>query len=100
MPQPWYTVLGFGCVALLNGERCLSHERTVRQTMAELDHVFGFKTQLRRSKSGFYLAGPDGQIASLGVSGYSDLLSPRDQEAICELFGLDSGLLGLDPRPD
>ena len=69
--------------------------------MNELGHVFGFKTRLRQAKSGgFYLEGPEGQIAPLGDSGYHSLLSPRDQEAICENFGLDARLLGLDPQPD
>ncbi len=78
----------------------MSHERTVRQLMSELDHLFGFKTRLRQNKSGFFLEGPDGEIASIGDSGYSALLSPRDQEAICEDFGLDAALLGLNPRVD
>jgi len=68
--------------------------------MAELKHVFGFKVTLKETKSGFYLTGPDGQIASTGDSGYHSLLSPRDQEAICEVFGLDPSLLGLNPRSD
>ncbi len=68
--------------------------------MTELDHIFGFKTRLRQNKNGFYLEGPNGEIAPLGDSGYSALLSPRDQEAICENFGLDAALLGLDSRPD
>jgi hypothetical protein len=68
--------------------------------MTELDHAFGFKIRLRQSKSGFYLEGPNGEIAPLGDSGYHALLSPRDQEAICENFGLDAALLGLDPRSD
>ena len=78
----------------------MSHERTVRQFMDELDHVIGFKVRLRQTKSGFYLEGPAGEIASIGDSGYSVLLSPRDQEAICENFGLDASLLGLTPRSD
>ena len=68
--------------------------------MTELDHILGFKTRLRQSKSGFYLEGLNGEIAPLGDSGHSALLSPRDQEAICENFGLDAALLGLDPRLD
>ena len=78
----------------------MSHERTVRQLMSELDHVFGFKTRLRQNKSGLFLEGPNGEIASIGDSGYHALLSPRDQEAICENFGLDAVLLGLNPRED
>jgi len=67
--------------------------------MEELDHLAGFKARLRQTKSGiFYLEGPNGEIASLGDRGYHSLLSPRDQEAICENFGLDAALLGLDPR--
>jgi hypothetical protein len=68
--------------------------------MSELDHVFGFKLRLRQNKSGFYLEGPGGEIASIGDNGYSALLSPRDQEAICENFGLDAALLGLNSRLD
>jgi hypothetical protein len=78
----------------------LSHERTVRQLIDELDHVFGFKVSLKRTKSGFYLEGPGGERASLGESGYGALLSPRDQEALCDAFGLDAALLGLNPRED
>jgi hypothetical protein len=78
----------------------MSHERTVRQLMDELDHLFGFKTKLRQNKSGFFLEGPNGEIASIGDSSYHALLSPRDQEAICEDFGLDAALLGLNPRTD
>jgi hypothetical protein len=66
--------------------------------MRELDHLFGFKTSLKQTRSaGFFLEGPGGQIASLGDSGYNALLSPRDQEAICENFGLDARLLDLSP---
>jgi hypothetical protein len=97
MPQPWYT--HSGALGLSIGES-LNHERTVQQLKTELDHVFGFKTSLKKSKSGFYLEGPGGQIAPLGDSGYSALLSPRDQEAICENFGLDAALIGLDPKTD
>jgi hypothetical protein len=78
----------------------LGHERTVRQFISELDHVFGFQVRLRQSKSGFYLEGPAGEHSSIGESSYSGLLSPRDQEAICENFGLDAGLLGLSSRFD
>jgi hypothetical protein len=68
--------------------------------MSELDHIFGFKLRLRQNKSGFYLEGPEGEIASIGDNGYNALLSPRDQEAICENFGLDAALLGLNSRLD
>ncbi|MFL6261800.1 MAG: hypothetical protein ACJ76Y_19045 [Thermoanaerobaculia bacterium] len=78
----------------------MSHERTVRQLMDELDHLFGFKTRLRQNKNGFFLEGPNGEITSIGDSGYNALLSSRDQEAICEDFGLDATLLGLNPRTD
>jgi hypothetical protein len=78
----------------------LSHERTLRQLMNELDHVFGFKVRLRQNKSGLYLEGPGGEISAIGDSGYNTLLSPRDQEVICENFGLDAALLGLNPRSD
>ncbi|HEX2642316.1 MAG TPA: hypothetical protein VHU81_04950 [Thermoanaerobaculia bacterium] len=84
----------------LLSENCLSHERTVQQLMTELDHVFGFKTRLRQSKSGYYLEGPNGETCSLGEGTYGSLLSPRDQEAICENFGLDAALMGLDPWMD
>ena len=76
----------------------MSHERTVRQLISELDHVFGFKVSLRQTKSGIYLEGPQGEIAALGDSTYGALLSPRDQEAICENFGLDARLIGLNSR--
>jgi hypothetical protein len=79
----------------------LSHERTVGQLKKDLDHFLGFKVVLKQTKSGgFYLEGPHGEIVSLGDSGYYSLLSPRDQEAICESFGLDPTLLGLNPRLD
>jgi hypothetical protein len=69
--------------------------------MTELDHVLGFKVQLKQTKGGgFYLEGPGGERASLGDNSYGTLLSPRDQEAICENFGLDAALLGLNPRMD
>jgi hypothetical protein len=70
----------------------------VRQLINELDHLMGFKVKLRKATSGFYLEGPTGERASIGDSGYNALLSPRDQEAICEDFGLDAALLGLNPR--
>jgi hypothetical protein len=76
----------------------LSHERTVKQFMAELDHLSGFKVRLRQTKSGFYLEGPVGERASLGDNGPGSLLSPRDQEALCENLGFDATLLGLNPR--
>jgi hypothetical protein len=79
----------------------LSHERTVGQLKKDLDHLLGFKVMLKTTKSGiYYLEGPHGEIASLGDSGYNTLLSPRDQEAICENFGLDAAVLGLNSRPD
>jgi hypothetical protein len=60
----------------------LSHERTVRQFMDELNNVFGFKVVLKQpSGNGFFLEGPDGQRSSLGESSYNALLSPRDQES-------------------
>lgn len=69
--------------------------------IAELDHVLGFKAKLKSTKSsGYYLEGPEGGTYSLGDSGYGSLLSPRDQEAICDVFGLDATLLGLNPRVD
>jgi hypothetical protein len=69
--------------------------------MSELDHVFGFKARLKQTQSGgYYLEGPRGETASTGDKGYHSLLSPRDQEAICENFGLDAVLLGLNPRLD
>ena len=85
-------------VQTAQGRQGLGHERTVRQLISELDHVFGFKVTLRQTKNGIYLEGPRGEIASLGDSTYSALLSPRDQEAICENFGLDATLIGLNPR--
>jgi hypothetical protein len=78
----------------------LSHERTGWQLMRELEKLFGFKVTLRRTTSGFYLEGPAGERASIGDVGPGGLLSPRDQEAICENFGLDATLLGLNPRVD
>lgn len=68
--------------------------------MNELDHLSGFKVSLRQAKSGFYLEGPSGERASIGDKGPNALLSPREQEVICENFGFDAALLGLDPRPD
>jgi hypothetical protein len=66
--------------------------------MREFDQLFGFKTSLKQTTgAGIFLEGQGGQIASLGDSGYNALLSPRDQEAICENFGLDARLLGLNP---
>lgn len=78
----------------------MSHERTVGQLMSAFDHVLGFKARLKQTKSGYYLEGPQGQISSLGDSGYNTILSPRDQEVICENFGVDAALLGLNPRKD
>jgi hypothetical protein len=68
--------------------------------MHELDHVLGFKVRLKQTKSGFFLEGPMGEIASIGDGGQNAVLSPRDQEAICENLGVDAALLGLNPRPD
>lgn len=75
-------------------------DRTVKQFLAELNHTFGFKAVLRRSGSGYFLEGPAGERASVGESGPNDLLSPRDQEALCENFGLDPVLLSLEPRSE
>jgi hypothetical protein len=68
--------------------------------MRELEHILGFKVRLKQTKSGFYLEGPQGEISSIGDSSYNALLSPRDQEAICENFGLDGAPLGLNSWVD
>ena len=78
----------------------MSHERTVRQLMNELDHLSGLKTVLRQGKSGYFLEGPAGERASLGDKGPNALLSPREQEMLCENLGFDATLLGLNPRLD
>jgi hypothetical protein len=79
----------------------LSHERTVRQFMEALNHLCGFKVTLRQNKSGYFLEGPTGEIASVGTSGPNDLLSPREQEALCENLGLAvQAALGLNPPED
>lgn len=65
--------------------------------MIELDHLSGLKVILRQSKSGFYLEGPAGERASLGDKGPHALLSPREQEVLCENLGFDAALLGLNP---
>lgn len=64
--------------------------------MSELDHVSGYKVVLRQAKSGFYLEGPGGEKASLGDKGPNALLSPFEQEVLCEYLGFDASLLGLD----
>jgi hypothetical protein len=74
----------------------LSHERTVRQFAAELDHLSGFKVVVKLTKSGYFLEGQNGERSSLGDKGPNDLLSSREQEAICENLGYDAGLLGLN----
>ncbi len=68
--------------------------------MNELDHLSGFKVALRQSKSGYYLEGPDGERASVGDKGPNALLSPREQEVLCENLGFDAALLGLNPLDD
>lgn len=68
--------------------------------MDALEHLSGFKVTLRQSKSGFYLEGPAGERASVGDKGSNALLSPREQEGLCENLGFDAALLGLDPRMD
>ena len=68
--------------------------------MDELDHLSGFKVSLRQTKSGYFLAGPRGEIASVGDKGPNALLSPREQEALCENLGFDAALLGLNPLGD
>ena len=78
----------------------MDHERTVRQLMNELDHLSGFKVVLRQAKSGYFLEGPGGERASLGDKGPNALLSPREQEILCENLGFDAALLGLNPRLD
>jgi hypothetical protein len=78
----------------------LSHERTVRQLLEELDHLSGFKVVLRQNKSGFFLEGPAGERASLGDKGPGALLAPREQEMLCENLGFDATLLGLQPPDD
>jgi len=82
------------------GGRPLSHERTVRQFMNELDHISGFKVVLRQGRSGYFLEGPAGERAALGDNGPNALLSPREQEILCENLGFDATLLGLNPRSD
>jgi len=76
----------------------MGHERTVGQLMREMEHLTGFKVRLKTAVGGYYLEGPDGQIASTGDVGYNGLLSSRDQESICERLGFDASLLGLTPR--
>jgi hypothetical protein len=68
--------------------------------MDELNHLSGLKVVLRQSKSGFYLEGTSGERASLGDKGPNALLSPREQEALCENLGFDAALLGLNPLKD
>ena len=68
--------------------------------MDELHHLSGRKVVLRQSKSGFYLEGAIGERASLGDKGPNALLSPREQEALCENLGFDAALLGLNPSGD
>jgi len=68
--------------------------------MDELDHLSGLKVVLRQSKSGFFLEGANGERASLGDKGPNALLSPREQEALCENLGFDAALLGLNPPTD
>jgi hypothetical protein len=82
------------------GGRPLSHERTVKQLMNELDHISGFKAVLRQGRSGYFLEGPAGEKAALGDKGPNALLSPREQEMVCENLGFDAALLGLNPRSD
>ena len=78
----------------------MSHERTLRRFMDELNHVSGFKVVLRQSKSGFFLEGPSGERASVGDKGPNALLSAREQEILCENLGFDAVVLGLNPPPD
>ena len=66
--------------------------------MDALDRLSGFKVTLRQSKSGFYLEGPAGERASVGDKGPNALLSPREQEILCEDLGFDAALLGLDSK--
>ena len=68
--------------------------------MDEMDHLSGFKVSLRQTKSGYFLEGPKGERASVGDKGPNALLSPREQEAVCENLGFDAALLGLNPLPD
>jgi hypothetical protein len=75
----------------------LSHERTLRQFMNELDRLSGFKVSLKQTKSGYHLEGPGGERASVGEKGPNALLSAREQEVLCENLGYDAALLGLNP---
>jgi hypothetical protein len=68
--------------------------------MAELDHLSGFKVSLTQTKSGYFLMGPKGEKASVGDKGPNALLSPREQEILCEDLGYDARLLGLNPKDD
>lgn len=78
----------------------LSHERTVLQFMKELNHLSGVKVMLKQTRSGYYLLGPNGENTSIGDKGPYTLLSPREQEMLCENFGVDATLLGLEPPAD
>lgn len=78
----------------------MGHERTVGQLMREMEHLTGFKVRLKLAEGIYYLEAPGGQRSSTGDVGYNGLLSPRDQEAICESLGFDASLLGLAPREE
>jgi hypothetical protein len=88
-------VVELGNTVLHQGGRELSHERTVRQFMNEVDHLSGLKLSLKQNKSGFYLEGETGERTAIGEKGPNALLSPREQEVLCENLGFDSTLLGL-----
>jgi len=84
-----------------DGDKVLSHVRTVRQFMDELDHLSGLKLSLRRTRSGvYYLEGLHGENTSIGDKGSNALLSAREQEVLCENLGFDATLLGLNPPVD
>jgi hypothetical protein len=72
----------------------------VLQFVRDLDHLTGLKVAIRSTPSGYYLVGPNGENVSIGDKGPFTLLSPRDQEYICENLGFDASLLGLTPLWD
>lgn len=82
----------------------MSHERTVGQLVAEIEHLTGRRIRVRWLPfQGLYLQDEEtGNIYGLGEGSRWRILSPADQESICRGLHMAEllDLLGLDQPGD
>jgi hypothetical protein len=80
----------------------MSHDRTVSQFVAEVEHSTGRRIEIRWILfRGIVLEEEDsGIIYAFGGLREGRTLSPAEQESLCRVFGVDPTLLGLDPPLD